>query len=337
MSENPRTLKSLVLPWKTKLYLPLISAITNVACRPEGTVNRRLLNFLEPKVPPSAKPVRGVKTADITIDPTRNLWVRVFIPTEPAGDASLPVIVFFHGGGFALQSADSKGYDFVCRRIARTVSAVVVSVNYRLSPEHRFPAQYDDGFDTLVFLDARHCEGFPVNADISRCFVAGDSAGANLAHQTVCMAGKAEFRKLRVIGLISIQPFFGGEERTESEIRLKGAPIVSMDVTDWMWKAFLPHGSNRDHEVVNVSGPNAPDISGLKYPATLVFIGGFDPLQDWQRRYYEWLKRSGKEVQLVEYPNAIHAVYVFPELPESSLLITEIKNFVANQSRKILK
>ncbi|XP_010242026.1 PREDICTED: probable carboxylesterase 18 [Nelumbo nucifera] len=335
MSENPQTLNSLVLPWKLRLLLRMISAITNLACRSDGTVNRRLLSFLDSKVPPSEIPVRGVKTADITVDPTRNLWFRVFTPTEPADDVSLPVIVFFHGGGFALQSVDNKGYDFIGRRMALKASAVVVSVNYRFSPEHRFPAQYDDGFDTLLFLDGRSCKGFPANADLSRCFIAGDSAGANLAHQTVCRAAKAEFRNLRVIGLISIQPFFGGEERTESEIRLRGAPLVPVEVTDWMWKAFLPEGSNRDHEVVNVSGPNAADISGLKYPTTLLLIGGFDPLQDWQRRYYEWLKRSGKEVELIEYPNAIHAAYAFPELPESSLIFTEIKNFVANQSRKM--
>ena len=64
---------------------------------------------------------------------------------------------------------------------------------------------------------------------------------------------------------------------------------------------FLPDGSTRDHETVNVSGPNAVDITGLDYPDTIVFVGGFDPLQDWQRRYYEWLRKSGKEAGLVEY------------------------------------
>nr|DAD38977.1 TPA_asm: hypothetical protein HUJ06_013300 [Nelumbo nucifera] len=228
-------------------------------------------------------------------------------------------------------------YDSVCRRFARKIPAVVVSVNYRLSPESRCPSQYEDGFDALKFLDGRQFDGFPAKADLSKCFLVGDSAGANLAHQVACRAGVAEFREVRIIGLISIQPFFGGEERTESEIRLTRVPLVSLKATDLAWKMFLPEGSNRDHEAVNVSGPNSADISGVNYPDTLVFVGGFDPLQDWQRRYCEWLKRSGKYASLIEYPNAIHAFYWFPVLPESSRLIADIRDFIQNQSNKSVK
>lgn len=129
--------------------------------------------------------------------------------------------------------------------------------------------------------------------------------------------------------MVSIQPFFGGEERTEAEVRLEGSPLVSMVRTDWLWKAFLPDGSDRDHGAANVSGPNSEDLSGLdNYPDTLVFVGGFDPLQDWQKRYYEWLRKQGKEAQLIEYPHMIHAFYVFPDLPESSQLISQVKDFI---------
>ncbi|QHO14054.1 hypothetical protein HN873_053298 [Arachis hypogaea] len=96
-----------------------------------------------------------------------------------------------------------------------------------------------------------------------------------------------------------------------------------------MWKVFLPNGS--DHGSCNVSGPNSLDISGLNYPNTLVFVGGFDPLKDWQRRYYEWLRKSGKVAQLIEYPTMFHAFYVFPNLPESSQLISQVKDFIANR------
>ncbi|XP_010246597.1 PREDICTED: probable carboxylesterase 18 [Nelumbo nucifera] len=331
----PPMADSLVLSWMTRFVLYVVTAVSHFACRPDGTINRRLLTFFDPKVFPYGKPLKGVRTADISVDPARNLWFRLFIPTESPHHTSLPlpVIVFFHGGGFAFQSADSIGFEIFCRRMARSISAIVVSVNYRLSPEHRFPAQYDDGFDALRFLDEQNFDGFPADADLKRCFLAGDSAGANLAHHVACRASKAEFREVKVIGLISIVPFFGGEERTESEIRLVGAPLVSMRITDWLWKAFLPEGSDRDHEAVNVSGPNAADITSFNHPATLVLVGGFDPLQDWQRRYYEWLRRSGKEAYLIEYPNAFHTFYLFPELPESSLLLSEVKNFVQHQSK----
>ncbi|XP_010246596.1 PREDICTED: probable carboxylesterase 18 [Nelumbo nucifera] len=331
-------MKSTMLPWKTRLLIYVFSFITRAACRADGTVNRRLLSVLDLLNPrPNGKPVHGVRTADITVDPSRSLWFRLFVPTEKVASngSGLPVIVFFHGGGFVLLSADAKNYDILCRQFARKMPAVVVSVNYRLSPENRFPAPYDDGFDVLKFLDSRKLEAIPANADLSRCFLAGDSAGANLAHHVACRAGKeVALREVKLVGLISIQPFFGGEERTESEIRFRADRLVSMDRTDWLWKAFLPEGSNRDHEAANVSAPKTADISELDYPATLVCVGGLDPLQDWQRRYYQWLKSSGKEVSMIEYPNAIHGFLVFPELPETSLLLENMREYIQNQCRR---
>ncbi|XP_057491865.1 probable carboxylesterase 18 [Actinidia eriantha] len=323
--------KSPSLPWKTRISFSVLSAVTDASRRRDGTVNRNLLNFLNFKAHPNPKPINGVKTSDVNVDPSRNLWFRLFVPTPqpPSSSSPLPVIVFFHGGGFVYLSADSKAYDAVCRRFARRVSAVVVSVDYRLAPEHQYPAQYDDGFDALRFLDENKDSFLPENADLSGCFLAGDSAGANIAHHVAKRASESEFRQLKVIGLVAIQPFFGGEERTESEKRR--SLLVSVERTDWMWKAFLPEGegADRDHEAINVSGPRAADISGLeKFPATVVVVSGFDPLQDWQRKYYHWLKSSGKEAYLVEYPNMVHAFYLFPELPESGQLISQVADFV---------
>ena len=142
---------------------------------------------------------------------------------------------------------------------------------------------------------------------------------------------------MKVIGVVAIQPFFGGEERTDSETRLEGTPIVSMKRTDWIWKAFLPEGEefNRDHPIINVSGPKAVDISKIEFPATMVVVAGFDALRDWQKRYFEWLKKSGKEVYLVEYPNMCHAFYIFPELPESGQLIAQVKDFIHKVSSNV--
>ncbi|XAR63488.1 Carboxylesterase [Bertholletia excelsa] len=320
--------KSASLPLRTRIALSCVSLFTDASRRRNGTVNRTLLNFFNIKAGPNPKPVNGVKTFDITVDPSRKLWFRVFVPTQPPPSESLPLIIFFHGGGFVYLSADSKAYDAVCRRFARKIPAVVVSVDYRLAPEHRYPAQYEDGFDVLKFLDENNPRDFPENADLSWCFLAGDSAGANIAHHVAKRAAESKFQRLEVVGLVAIQPFFGGEERTDSENRL--SQLVSVERTDWMWKAFLPEGEgDRDHEAINVSGPRAANIAALwRFPATLVFVGGFDALQDWQRRYYEWLKKSGKEAELVEYPNMVHAFYVFPELPESGQLISQVGEFI---------
>ncbi|XP_054787641.1 probable carboxylesterase 18 [Prosopis cineraria] len=330
----PSSTSKPILPWKTHLSLSLVSAVTDAVRRSDGTLNRRVMNFFDLKTSPNPKPIKGVKSSDVTVDPSRNLWFRLFTPTLVTASSSLPVIVFFHGGGFTYLSAASFSYDAVCRLFARKCPAIVISVNYRLIPEHRYPAQYDDGFDVLQFLDQDGGD-LPDSADLSKCFLAGDSAGGNLAHNVAVRVCRNRLRKVRVIGQISIQPFFGGEERTESETRLPKAPLVSVERTDWIWKVLLPDGSNRDHEAVNVSGPNAVDISGMDYPDTIVFVGGFDPLQDWQRRYYEWLKKSGKEAELIEYPDSIHAFYVFPELPEASQLISEVRDFINKRVSKL--
>lgn len=93
-----------------------------------------------------------------------------------------------------------------------------------------------------------------------------------------------------------MQPFFGGEERTESEVRLTAAPMINVKRTDSMWREFLPEGADRNHPAANVFGGGD---AAVDFPSTLVIVGGNDPLQDWQRRYVEWLSRCGKKVELI--------------------------------------
>ncbi|XP_077231706.1 putative carboxylesterase 18 [Tasmannia lanceolata] len=339
MTEKPRSSPS--LPWTTKLFGYFIIVAANAARRDNGTVNRRLLKLLVPRTRAHGKPVKGVKTFDVTVDRTRNVWFRVFTPTETVNDGNggngLPVIVYFHGGGFVVLSPDTREYDAMCRRIARKIPAIIVSVHCRQCPEYRSPAPYDDGVDVIRFLDKSN--GLIPGADWARCFLAGDSSGGNVAHHVARMISeipKSEFRAIKMIGLVLLQPFLGGQERTPAELRLVRVPLYSLSLADWVWKVFLPEGSDRDHEVANVSGgPRSVDISGLDFPATLIFVAGFDPLQDWQKRYFEWLKKSGFEAYLVEYPRTIHGFYVFPKLPESSMVITEIRKFIEKQSSKV--
>lgn len=334
------TTSSPSLPWKTRIAISIASFITDLTRRQNGTVNRHLLNALNIKSPPYPDPVSGFKSYDVTIDRTRNLWIRVYLPiTQDSEPAHLPVIFFFHGGGFVYLSADSRSYDAVCQRFCKKIPAVMVSVNYRLAPEYRHPAQYNDGFDAVKYIDENNKKEkiLPDYADMSCCFLVGDSAGGNIAHHVAVRAAGYSFQQLKVIGLVAIQPFFGGEERTESERRLVRAPIVNISRTDWMWKAILPD-SDRDHEAINVSGPRAVNISALPdFPATLVVVGGFDILQDWQRRYYEWLKRHNKEAVILEYPTMVHAFYVFPELREAGYLIGEIRQFIHSHMSKTSK
>lgn len=145
------------------------------------------------------------------------------------------------------------------------------------------------------------------------------------------MAAEREkkFVVLRVLGFVAIQPCFGGVERSESEIRFGGKDSsLPVERTDWSWGMYLPEGENRDHGAANVVGPRGRDLSGLRFPRTLVVVGGADPLMDRGREYCEWLVRSGKEAELVVYKDIPHVFYVCLDVPETGMLIDKIKGFV---------
>ncbi|CAM0907030.1 unnamed protein product [Alopecurus aequalis] len=329
------------LPWSVRLQVFALATATDLAQRRDGTVNRFLFSLGDRQTPARPLPdALGVRSADVTVDATRNLWARVYSPAaDQAGAAPLPVLVYIHGGGFAFISAASVLVDGMCRRFSRELGAVVVSVNYRLAPEHRYPAAYDDCVDVLRYLGAT---GLPadvsVPVDLSRCFLAGDSAGGNIVHHVAqrwtsspSMATPASNNPVRLAGIVLLQPYFGGEERTEAELRLEGvAPVVNMRRSDWSWRAFLPEGADRNHPAAHVTGdagadPEIPEA----FPPAMVVVGGLDPLQDWQCRYVAMLQRKGKKARLVEFPDAFHAFYCFPELADAITLVEEMKAFMS--------
>jgi acetyl esterase/lipase len=151
----------------------------------------------------------------------------------------------------------------------------VVSVNYHLAPEHRFPAAYDGG---------------------SRCFLSGDSAGGNLTHHVKQHWTATAFGPIRIAGIILLQPYFSGEERTPAELRLDGvAPVVNMPRSDLSCRAFLPEGADRNHPAVHVTGEGGPEPELAEaFPPAMVVMSGLDPLRDWQRRYATMLERKGR-------------------------------------------
>ncbi|KAJ4790392.1 alpha/beta-Hydrolases superfamily protein [Rhynchospora pubera] len=321
------------MPWMARIQVGFLMAATDAARRQDGTVNRFLLSIIEPKTSANPKPIAGVRTSDITIDPTRSLWVRIFAPSDPVKDEKLPLVIHFHGGGFTFFSAATGPYDVLGRRVCREIRAVVLSVSYRLAPEYKCPAPYDDGVDVLRFLDSGGIQSVEIltglDLDLGSCFLTGDSAGGNIIHHVArrWAASLDSWEKVRIKGIVALQPYFGGEERTEAELRLEGVPVVSMKRADWGWKVFLPEGADRNHEAAHVFSDEVEEA----FPAAMVVVGGYDPLQDWQKRYYEMLKARRKDARLVEYPDAIHGFYVFPDFVQSGQVIEEMKAFIKDQ------
>jgi len=317
------------LPRRVHLLCWVAKKGSYICRRSNGTVNRRFLAWTLPKTPANETPTRGVYTKDIVIDETTGVWIRLFVPVNEEG--ALPVVIYFHGGGFCLLSASDKRYDIFCRRLARRRRVVVVSVEYRLAPEHKYPAAYDDSFAALAWLRARGRDYLPPNADLSRCFLMGESAGGNIVHHVGCrVAREGDMSPVKIVGHVLIQPFFGGEERTPAEVRLSnGVPLITLEAADWLWKAFLPEGATRDHPAANVMGADSPDISGLSLPPLLVVVGGLDLLKDRDLQYVEHMKNMGKEVELLFYEDGIHAFHLL-HYDLSSKFIDDLREVLQN-------
>jgi acetyl esterase/lipase len=333
-SDQPPQPEKPPLPWRARLLVGAASALHAASLRRDGTVNRFLLSLFDRAAPPTpTAPLGGVASTDHAV--SDHLRARLFVPEIPGGGNELPVVVYFHGGGFVFHSAASAQYDALCRRLASAIPAVIASVDYRLAPEHRFPAPYDDGEAALRWALAGAAGALPYPP--AAVFVAGDSAGGNVAHHVAARLPDA------VAGLLAVQPFFSGEAPTGSEMRLRDAPFGSPERLAWLWRAFLPPGATRDHEAANVPAAIRRDAGAgadrwRAFPPTLVCVGGWDVHQDRQRAYADALRAvCSEEVTVAEYPDAIHAFYVLDDLADSKKFLGDVAEFVnrhAQQRRK---
>ncbi|KAF5749264.1 carboxylesterase 1-like [Tripterygium wilfordii] len=274
----------------------------------DGTITGRQTTF-SPITSPTPDPNQSgpVLSKDVTINDSNNTWARIFLPREALEDCSsskLPLIVYFHGGGFVIGStAESSFHDF-CADMALQFQATVVSVEYRLAPEHRLPAAYDDAMEAFHWIKTNQDEDAWLKdyADVTRCLIMGGSAGGNIAYHAGLRAA-AEFDNLlplKIKGLILHQPFFGGSERTESETRVNH-PFAVPIISDLMWELSLPIGANRDHEYCNptVGGGGKTLIDEIKRLGWMVLVIGSDGdlFYDWQIGLAKMLKEKGVQVE----------------------------------------
>lgn len=278
----------------------------NVALNPDGSLTR-LLKL--PTLPASDVELSGqiAVSRDVHLDPKKETWIRIFRPTKlPSNDKSvarLPIVVFFHGGGWIDFSADNALVHEGCNHLSSELPAIIISVEYRLAPEHRLPAQYDDAMDTLLWiqkqaLDPQNGEKWLLDyGDFSRCYLYGCSNGGNIVFNAALRTLDVNLEPVKVKGLIMNQPMFGGQKRTKSEIKYAADQYLPLPAIDLYWELALPKGTDRDHRYANpmVNGPHREKVKSLMR-CLLIGFGG-DPMVDRQQQFLQMLVLNGVPVE----------------------------------------
>ncbi len=258
---------------------------------------KQFCQFADPKM------VAIGKSEDIKMPgPAGSLGLRIYTPVA-AGGAALPAILYLHGGGFVVGDLDC--YDGLCRTLANEAACRVISVDYRLAPEHPFPAAVDDCFAAFQWVQANASD---LSVDPNRLAVAGDSAGGNLAAVTCLLAMHAKTRPqiahqlliypdTRVVDKSSARPFGSGY-------------FLDSRAIEYFHRLYMP--ARFDPNDWCLSPIEAKDASGL--PPTYIVTAGFDPLRQDGIDYAEKLKAAGVAVTHVDYPTMIHGFFSMPGL-----------------------
>jgi acetyl esterase/lipase len=214
----------------------------------------------------------------------------------PNAAAPVPAIVYYHGGGHVIGSLDS--HDLVARNLCAGAAALVASVDYRMGPEHKFPAAVDDSFAALQWT---HANAASLGADPGRIGVHGDSAGANLAAVVALLARDAGDPQLRLQSLV-----YPVGDYTMSGVSYaryaEGYGVLTRDAMAWFRDHYLR--TPEDAEDWRASPLKAPSLAGAA-PA-IIITAECDVLHDDGERYAEALRRARVPVEYREYPGMIH-------------------------------
>ncbi|MFN3384091.1 MAG: alpha/beta hydrolase [Archaeoglobaceae archaeon] len=209
-------------------------------------------------------------------------------------------IVFYHGGGFVIGNIDI--YDPVCRRIARIANATVVSVDYRLAPEHKFPSAVVDAYDALKWV-VDNANDLEIDAD--KIAVVGDSAGGNLA-TVVSLIARDEgenFIKKQILVYPVVNMVFPTVSRLEFGDRYG---ILTTEIMRWFTEQYL---RSEEDKYNPLASPIFADLSNL--PPALIMTAEYDPLRDEGEMYGELMRRHGSEAVIVRYQGMIHGFLNF--------------------------
>ncbi|XP_059647764.1 probable carboxylesterase 5 [Cornus florida] len=269
-------------------------------------------------VTPSDDPKTGVQSKDIVISPETNVSVRLFLPKTTHSAHKLPLLIYIHGGAFSIQSPFSSLYHNYLNSLVAEANAIAVSIDYRLAPEHPIPACYDDSWTVMQWV-ALHVNGLGPepwlndHADFGRAFLAGDSAGANIAHDMAVRAGVDGLGfGLKLVGIVLVHPFFGN-----------GKP-------DKLWMFICPETSGCDDPRLNPAA-NPSLFSTLGCTKVLVCTAEKDHLRQRGLTYYEALRKSEwcGVVEFMETEGEDHVFHLFnPTCEKAGTLMNRVASFI---------
>ncbi len=234
--------------------------------------------------------------------PGGELPVRVYRPGE---DRPLPLLVWFHGGGWTIGSLDT--HDNTCRSLANGVGCVVVSVDYRLAPEHKFPAAVEDALAAMQWV-ADH--GADVGGDPARLAVGGDSAGGNLAAVVSLLARDAGTPDLAF--QLLVYPVTDHELESASRRENATGYFLELESMRWFYNQYL--NDENDSADWRFSPVRAAALTGL--PPAFVLTAEFDPLRDQGELYARRLEAAGVPVELRRYDGVVHGFFGMREFIE---------------------
>jgi acetyl esterase len=239
--------------------------------------------------------VPGVTSVDRTIPgPAGNLPIRIY---TPAGAGPFPVVVYYHGGGWVI--ANKNVYDGGARSIAKYANAIVVSVDYRLAPEHKFPAQHDDALATYKWV-AKNAASF--KGDPTRLALAGESAGGNLSVATAVAVRDAKLTMPKAI--ISVYPIAQPDTTTASYNENANAKPLSRPMMSWFAKNTIRTSADMQDPRINIVGAN---LAGL--PPVTIVNAQIDPLRDDGAMLEKALKAANVPVERKVYDGVTHEFF----------------------------
>lgn len=247
--------------------------------------------------------------------PAGTIPVRVYAPLAQPG---LPMLIFYHGGGWVMGDLDT--HDTACRRLARASGALVVSVDYRLAPEHKFPGAAEDAIAALAWVAAN---GESLGGDPRRMAVGGDSAGGNLA--AVATQWARENGGPELAAQLLIYPVTNHDFSLPSFAQYAEGFPLTLTGMRWFWEHYLTGPQDADNPLA--SPFRAESLAGL--PPALVVIAEYDVLRDDGMAYAARLREAGVSTEIALYDDMIHVFLTMNVVPRANEIIGEMGAWLA--------